>query len=1366
MKLKKIISGFLAFSLAISCTAIMPKTALASTATVSQTIFELDIEAMVAGEIPEGTILNSDILDSANSSNENGLISNKVTKETEFLKIDFAGIAQNAPGEGTGLYTIELVTNLNDSDSSTKNGTLMYINGAADKFAFRARESSDFCVMNSSWAQPAWNVGTGAEAHYTIKDMDLSTGAAASHLAQRKTGTTLSNQYSSTATGEALNASNAPIKGITFKAAANYRANIKSIIIKREAIVPVVYYTIGAETEDSEKGSVTVSATSVQTGDSVTLTAIPEENHIFDGWYDGEELVSTESEWKFYPAESKNYVAKFIYVKALDIRAKSADESKGTVTLSPEEPYFENSEITLKATANSGYVFEGWYLDGEKVSSNETYVIIASGETEGEYIAKFISAAFEEQEVYTFDIAGILDGTAELPTGITLNNDILDDVASGGDGTLKSEAMQGAESFITIDLEALVEGLDLEGVDSGVYKAELAVNVKDEDDAINGTDLFAVNKGGDKQLITASETSGVMVSKGNGMNGGGDSYKRTFVTYAFELNVTDGTLTSMLTDQTGSNIFSSVGNGQTVTIPGINGNDPITKLVIKNIAGQRANIKGLKISRNIALVDYGNDTPIFNETCVKLYDANGDIVSGNYVTAAIKTIAIDFRSVLSEETVTIDTIYLEENGEKLDIVPVHNDGIVAFDVAGLKPGASYTVYVASGVKNTDGVSVRNPGKYSFTTKGGEVKAEILDVTDIAGIESGDEIEVKVNYINTNLEENDLYIAYLAYKGNELADVKVAEFKDIDYTIKSEFAATFTAGDMTDVTSVKIFALSSWNDMLPLDSEVYGDVAYTENAEETKVIVNNEENKIVVSAIADDEDEILIEVVAGDKEHSQVFEGLTKAGNIYDEDIPVAFFDIVSGSFTIEVSLADSGEYAVYVKNITKNEMLVDGKVVTFTDAGSYEELANSLDTSSEEAFKASLTDEVATQLGLDILAGNVLSDEEKAEVKALVYAEGLSSIDANSNKKMVSEYATMVVVNKNSEIADEKAIAIADCIKDNVISDEKLKEWYNKYVTDDENKVSFIKKLLSTEKTGTSKIAERNNVLDAIKVAVVLVIAKAPNGYTNIKDSFGDFKSSFGRGSISTKNSVYQKLIGDYANKTAFLRKYDSLVKDSSQGSGGGGSSSGGGFVIEPTTDPKKPGESAPTQPVPTPIEKKIFTDIDTVPWAEEAIVALKIKNVISGKTETEFCPSDNITREEFTKLIVAAFASDVENAELTFSDAKADAWYYGYIQKAKGAGLVSGISDSCFGVGQNITRQDMAVMIFNAAKYKNVVGNSEPEQFPFSDDRSISDYAKEAVYTLKTMGIVSGVDADNFAPKATATRAEAAVMIYRLLQR
>jgi len=72
--------------------------------------------------------------------------------------------------------------------------------------------------------------------------------------------------------------------------------------------------------------------------------------------------------------------------------------------------------------------------------------------------------------------------------------------------------------------------------------------------------------------------------------------------------------------------------------------------------------------------------------------------------------------------------------------------------------------------------------------------------------------------------------------------------------------------------------------------------------------------------------------------------------------------------------------------------------------------------------------------------------------------------------------------------------------------------------------------------------------------------------------------------------------------------------------------------------------------------------------------------------------------------------------------------------------------------------------MIFNAANYKNVVGNSEPEEFPFADDRDISNYAKEAIYTLKTMGIINGVDADNFAPLATATRAEAAVMIYRLL--
>ena len=74
-----------------------------------------------------------------------------------------------------------------------------------------------------------------------------------------------------------------------------------------------------------------------------------------------------------------------------------------------------------------------------------------------------------------------------------------------------------------------------------------------------------------------------------------------------------------------------------------------------------------------------------------------------------------------------------------------------------------------------------------------------------------------------------------------------------------------------------------------------------------------------------------------------------------------------------------------------------------------------------------------------------------------------------------------------------------------------------------------------------------------------------------------------------------------------------------------------------------------------------------------------------------------------------------------------------------------------------------MAVICLNAAKS---AGISIPEMSDeaFSDDAAISDYAKNAVYTLKEMQIIGGMGDDRYEPQGFATRAQAAVIIYRLL--
>ena len=123
--------------------------------------------------------------------------------------------------------------------------------------------------------------------------------------------------------------------------------------------------------------------------------------------------------------------------------------------------------------------------------------------------------------------------------------------------------------------------------------------------------------------------------------------------------------------------------------------------------------------------------------------------------------------------------------------------------------------------------------------------------------------------------------------------------------------------------------------------------------------------------------------------------------------------------------------------------------------------------------------------------------------------------------------------------------------------------------------------------------------------------------------------------------------------------------------------------------------------------------------------------------------------------MIVGVMGYSVDsNAVTEFSDANGD-WYTPYIAAAAQNGLVTGREDGTFGVGDNITRQDMAVIIFRA------LGSNASEIHEFTDSADISGYAVEAVSALYNMGIISGYTDGSFGPKDNATRAEAAKMLY-----
>ncbi|MBQ4518008.1 MAG: S-layer homology domain-containing protein [Clostridia bacterium] len=180
------------------------------------------------------------------------------------------------------------------------------------------------------------------------------------------------------------------------------------------------------------------------------------------------------------------------------------------------------------------------------------------------------------------------------------------------------------------------------------------------------------------------------------------------------------------------------------------------------------------------------------------------------------------------------------------------------------------------------------------------------------------------------------------------------------------------------------------------------------------------------------------------------------------------------------------------------------------------------------------------------------------------------------------------------------------------------------------------------------------------------------------------------------------------------------------------------------------------------------FNDLGTVSWARNAINILASHGIISGRGDGSFGPSDSVTREEFLKMALQAFeVYTISEGTLPFKDVSMDSWYYPVVSLAYETGIVGGVSSDAFGVGAPITRQDMALILSRVLNYQFIELKADTEIEPFTDSDSFStNEAKEAIDTLAKGGIINGREDGSFDPIGTATRAEAAAVIYRVLYR
>ncbi|WP_025719536.1 fibronectin type III domain-containing protein [Paenibacillus sp. 1-18] len=204
-----------------------------------------------------------------------------------------------------------------------------------------------------------------------------------------------------------------------------------------------------------------------------------------------------------------------------------------------------------------------------------------------------------------------------------------------------------------------------------------------------------------------------------------------------------------------------------------------------------------------------------------------------------------------------------------------------------------------------------------------------------------------------------------------------------------------------------------------------------------------------------------------------------------------------------------------------------------------------------------------------------------------------------------------------------------------------------------------------------------------------------------------------------------------------------------------------------------KPNQSVVDQPVvkeqietgfvqATSVETKSnhFSDIDRI-FNREKINALADLGVVKGTTHTLFEPNRLVTRMEFTSMLVRSLKLPLEtDVTLGFEDINPSAWYLDLLKTAIKDQVARGFSNREFGPDRVINREQAAKMVNNVIK-----ATPQHESSVYSDTSQIVEWARKDVLGLTEINLVQGYPDGSFRAKQEVTRAEAAEMIYNMLQ-
>ena len=173
------------------------------------------------------------------------------------------------------------------------------------------------------------------------------------------------------------------------------------------------------------------------------------------------------------------------------------------------------------------------------------------------------------------------------------------------------------------------------------------------------------------------------------------------------------------------------------------------------------------------------------------------------------------------------------------------------------------------------------------------------------------------------------------------------------------------------------------------------------------------------------------------------------------------------------------------------------------------------------------------------------------------------------------------------------------------------------------------------------------------------------------------------------------------------------------------------------------------------------FDDINMSDWYYSSVKYTYQNGMISGATDTEFRPSAKITRGMIVTILWRMEGSPKVTGIEDFTDVKGQ-YYYDAVRWAAKKGIVNGYGDGRFGPNANVTREQLATILCNYAKYKGKNTKVTVDTGKYKDWYKVSSFAKPATQWAIKTGVITGKEnGTKVDPLGTATRGEAAVMLY-----